>query len=510
MASTIASVSADPSHPSWRSETALLLYIAAATIVIHWIAARHSPGFHRDELATLEDARHLAWGYVAYPPVTPFLARIALIFFGTSLAGFRFFASLANAVALVLIGLMARDLGGRRGAQVLAAFAGLPACLAIGSMMQYVSFDYLAWVLTSFCVVRLLKTEDARWWLGVGASVGFGMLSKYAIPFFVAGVVVGMFLTPTRRYLRSPWLWLGAALALLMFLPNLIWQVHNDFVYLDFVRHIHARDVRIGRTAGFLPDQLKYTMFAAPLWVAGLWFCFFSPAGLRFRMLGWMYLTPLVIFLIAKGRGYYILGAYPMLYAAGSVWGEQWTARLRSGWRTILCATAWTALAVNVVIFSAFFLPVTGPSSSWWRWAASVNGDLREEIGWRELVKTVAQVRDSLTLEQRARLGILAGDYGAAGAIDLYGPAYRLPPAIGGINSFWQRGYGDPSPETLIIVGASDRWAEEHFAGCRIAAHSWNQYGVINEQTGDRPDIFVCGPPHQSWPDFWKTFRYYG
>lgn len=511
MASSIASLTAGRSRSRpWCSETAILLYIAAATVVIHWIAALHSSGFHRDELATLDDARHLAWGYVAYPPVTPFFGRISLICFGTSLAGFRLFASLANAIALVLTGLMARNLGGRRGAQLFAVFAGLPASLAIGALMQYVSFDYLAWVLVSFCVVRLLKTEDPRWWLGIGASIGFGMLSKYAMPFFVAGLVVGVFLTPARRCLRNRGLWLGVALSLLIFLPNLIWQVRNHFVYLDFVRHIHARDVRIGRAAGFLPDQLKITMFAAPLWVAGLWFCLFSSAGRRFRLLGWMYITPLILFLIAKGRGYYLVGAYPMLYAAGSVWGEQWIARLRGGWRTAIRAIARTALAVNLVTFSFVALPLTGPNSRWWRGAASSNGDLKEEVGWPELVGTIAQVRDSLPVEQRARLGILAGDYGAAGAVDLYGPAYQLPPAISGVNSFWQRGYGDPPPETLIILGVSERWAEEHFTGCRIAARSWNHYGVINEQTGDHPDILVCGAPLQSWPDFWKTFRYYG
>jgi 4-amino-4-deoxy-L-arabinose transferase-like glycosyltransferase len=142
-----ASLATDHSRSSWCGETALLIYIAVTTVLIHWIAALYSAGFHRDELATLDDARHLAWGYIAYPPMTPFFARISLILFDTSLAGFRFFASVANAVALVLTGLMARDLGGRRGAQLLAAFTALPACLAIGSMMQYVSFDYLAWVL---------------------------------------------------------------------------------------------------------------------------------------------------------------------------------------------------------------------------------------------------------------------------------------------------------------------------------------------------------------------------
>ena len=506
---TTASLAANP-RSFWRSETAMLLYLAGATIVIHGIAALYSPGFHRDELATLDDARHLAWGYVAYPPVTPFFARISLGLFGTSLAGFRFFASVANAVAIVLTGLMARDLGGRRGAQLLAAFAALPAGLALGSLMQYVSFDYLAWVLVSFSVVRLLKTEDPRWWIGVGASVGFGMLSKYAMPFFVAGVILGTLLTPARRYLRSRWFWLGAGLALLIFLPNLIWQIRNHFVYLDFVHHIHERDVRIGRTKDFLPSQLKFTLFAAPLWMAGLWFSFFSAAGRRFRLLGWMYLIPLVIFLIAQGRGYYLAGAYPMLYAAGSVWGEQWIARLRSGWRTVVRGAAWWLLAVNLVIFGALFLPVTGPNSRWWRWAASSNGDLREEVGWPELVETIAQIRDSLSPEQRVRLGILAGDYGEAGAIDLYGPRYGLPPAISGINSFWQRGYGDPSPEMLILVGFSGPWVNAQFESCRIAAHSSNQYGVINEQTRDHPDIFVCAAPRQPWPDFWRPFRYYG
>lgn len=494
----------------WSSDTALLIYLAAASIVIHWVAALHSPGFHRDELATLDDARHLAWGYVAYPPVTPFFARLSLIFFGTSLAGFRFFASLANAVALVLVGLMARDLGGRRFAQLLAALAALPVSLATGSMMQYVSFDYLAWVLVSFSIVRLLKTEDPRWWLAVGASVGFGMLSKYAMPFFVAGVLLGTSLAPARRYLRSRWFWLGAGLALLIFLPNLIWQIRNHFIYLDFVRHIHARDVRIGRTKDFLPDQLKFTMFAAPLWIAGLWFSFFSPSGQRFRLLGWMYITPLVFFLIAKGRGYYLMGAYPMLYAAGSVWGERWIAGLGSRWRTLLRGVAWRVLALNVVIFGALFLPVSAPNSRWWQWASSKNGDLREEVGWPELVETIAQIRDSLTPQQRGRLGILTGDYGSAGAIDLYGPAHGLPAAISGVNSFWQRGYGDPPPETLIIVGASKRWVDAQFSDCRVAARSWNRYGVINEQTSDHPDIFVCGPPRQPWPDLWRSFHYYG
>jgi 4-amino-4-deoxy-L-arabinose transferase-like glycosyltransferase len=185
--------------------------------------------------------------------VTPFFGRLSLILLGTSLAGFRFFAALAQAIAVVLTGLMARELGGRRGAQLIAAAAALPFCMAAGALMQYVSFDYLFWVLTAYFVVRLLNSEDPRWLLVIGASVGFGMLSKYTMAFFVVGIVFAFAATPNRRYFKSKWLWIGAGIAILIFLPNLIWQVQHHFVSLDFLKHIHERDIRVGRTQGFLP-----------------------------------------------------------------------------------------------------------------------------------------------------------------------------------------------------------------------------------------------------------------
>jgi hypothetical protein len=140
----------------------------------------------------------------------------------------------------------------------------------------------------------------------------------------------------------------------------------------------------------------------------------------------------------------------------------------------------------------------------------NVNGDFREEIGWPELVAMVARIRDSLPAEDRARMGILAGNYGEAGAINLYGPGYGLPSAISGVNSFWQRGYGNPAPETLIVVGLSRRSVDRNFTACEVAGHTSNVYGVENEETRDHPDIFVCRGLRRSWPEFWKSFRYYG
>ncbi|MGA9356289.1 MAG: glycosyltransferase family 39 protein [Terriglobales bacterium] len=496
-----------PDHNS-RSAALPILAIAAATVVIHALARQY--GFHRDELATLEDARHLAWGFVAYPPVTPFFGRLSLILFGTSVAGFRFFASLAEAVALVFIGLMTRELGGRRGAQLLAVAAGVPFCLAGGALMQYVSFDYLCWVLVAYFVIRLLHSDDPRWWPAIGVSIGLGMMTKYTMGFFVIGIVFAVIATPARKYFASKWLWIGVALSIVVFLPNLIWQAQHHFISLDFLKHIHERDIRWGRTKGFLPDQLKITLLACPLWLAGLYYTLITPAGRRFRMLAWMYLVPLVLFIIAKGRGYYLAAAYPMLYAAGAVWGEQQLASLGKRWSAALRTIAWAALAFDALLVGVIAMPSAPVNSPRWNFALKINGDLVEELGWPELTAEVARIRDSLPAADRSTVGILAANYGEAGALTLYGPAYNLPRAMSGINSFYAKGYVTPPPDTLIVLGFSDHFRAANFASCTVAGHVPNPYNMENEETHDHPDIYLCRGVRQSWPDFWKDFQYYG
>jgi 4-amino-4-deoxy-L-arabinose transferase-like glycosyltransferase len=500
------------SHHSAFSDFLVLGVFALCIVALH-VLTNGRYGFHRDELQVLDDARHLAWGYVAYPPVTPFIERLLWQLFGASLVGLRLFSVLAQAAAIVLAGLMARELGGRRFAQIAASMAVIasPFVLFQGTEFQYSSFDYLWWVLTAYLIVRLLKSEDPRWWLGVGIVIGLGMMTKYAMIFFVAGIVGGVLLTPERRYLKSPWLWCGVALALLVFLPNLIWQIRHNFISLDFLRSIHARDVRIGRTNGFLKDQFMTStnLFTVPLWLAGLFYLFVLPEGRRYRLLGWMFAIPFVLFVISKGRGYYLAPAYPMLFASGAVLEERWLSSLRVGWRRFMRAATFVALAVGGVAAALAlvpFFPVNSPHNL----AIKMNGEFREEVGWPELVETVAKIRDSLPAPERARLGIFTGNYGEAGAIDLYGPAYGLPRAISGVNSYWLRGYGDPPPQILIIIGVPRGLMESNFQSCRLAGHNPDPYGIRNEESMYHPDLFVCGPPDLPWPEFWKRLKYYG
>jgi hypothetical protein len=493
-------------------DTGLLIAIAAAVIVLHAVTNQHY-GFHRDELATVDDARYLAWGYVAYPPLTPFIAHIAFALFGPSLVGLRFFASLAQGIAIVFTGCMARELGGARAAQVLAALATTiaPISLAAGALFQYVTFDYLWWVLAAYFMIRLLKSEDQRWWLAIGAVIGLGMLTKYTIGFLAAGISVGVLLTPARRYLKSPWLWGGVALSVAIFLPNMIWQIRHNFISLDFLNSIHARDIRIGRTKNFLVEQLfvPANPFTIPIWATGLVY-YFSRSGKRYRTVGWMFVLVFVLFLVARGRGYYMAPAYPMLLAAGAVAWEQRLAGASASRARLRQAIQWSAIAVGAVIAIALVVPIPTVGSAWWKISDKVQDDWREEVGWRELVKEVAQARDSLPADERAGARILTGNYGEAGAIDLFGAAYGLPVAISGVNSYWQRGYGDPPPQTLIVVGLPREFLTRYFESCELAGHVTNRYGVLNEETREHPDIFVCRGLREPWPEFWKQFRYYG
>ena len=497
------------SRDNVRSRLLLVFGLAGVMLVAHILAGGRY-GFHRDELATLDDARHLAWGYVAYPPVTPFFGWISLCLFGTSLTGFRFFAALAASGGVVMTGLLARELGGGRGAMLLAALAAMPFALECGSLMQYVAFDYLWWIIAAYFFVGLCKSRDPRWWLPLGAIFGIGMLTKYSMLFCVAGIVMGVIATPLRRHLASKWLWLGAALSVLIFLPNVIWQAQHHFISLEFLRHIHARDVRIGRTKDFLPDQLTINLLGLPLALAGLGYYFFAPNEKQWRGLGWLYVVPLILFFVLQGRGYYLAPAYPLLFAGGAVWLEKTVSRWQPRFRHLTYVAAGIALFAGVAVAGAVVLPIAPIHSRWWNFAVANNGDLVEEIGWPELIETVARVRDRLPPADRERLGILAGNYGEAGALNLYGPQHSLPPAISGTNSFWWRGYGNPPPEVVIVVGFDREFVDYYFRSGELVAHTSNREGVMNEETKEHRDIFLCRGLKLPWDQFWKIFQRFG
>jgi hypothetical protein len=490
-------------------DTWAVMGIAGAVVLVH-LLTNGRYGFHRDELQVLADARHLDWGFVPYPPFTPLVERISMSIFGLSMVGLRLFSVIAQAAVIVISALTARELGGGRLAQVTAALsvALSPLELFEGTEFQYTTFDNLWWVLIAYFVIRLLKSEDPRWWLAIGATIGVGLQTKYTMAFFTCGVVGGVILTQARRYLLSKWLWIGVALSILIFLPNLIWQVKHGFISLHFLQYIHTRDVGEGRADGFLLQQfwLCTNAITVPLWIAGL---IGYLRNRRYRMLGWMYLIPFALYIVGKGRSYYLGAAYPMLLAMGALMGERWVSSLSRWPRRAVAAIFFVGVLAYGLVLGAVLVPVAN-GGALKQFALKNNGDLREEIGWDELVKTVAGIRDSLPPEQQKNVGIAVRNYGEAGAIEILGSPYRLPIPVSGTNSAWLRGYPDPPPQTLIVLGTSREGADYWFTGCRLIGHIANSQGVENEESRDHPDIFLCGPPRLPWPEFWKKYQTFG
>lgn len=495
-----------------KTDNIILLLLAVGGTLIH-ILFNGQYGFHRDELDILMNARQLDWGYVSYPPFTPFIARIGLELFGESLRGLRLFSAIAQGIVMVLAGLMARDMGGRRSAQVITAIAAFsaPVALMAGTIIQYMAFDYFWWVVIAFFTVRLLATDDPRHWLGIGAGIGFGMMTKYTVAFWIIGLVVAVLVTPARKYLRSKWLYLGAALALLIYLPNLIWQIQHHFISLDFLSAIHARDIEWGRADDFLVEQLYATTnpFTLPLWTVGLSVCLFGASMKRFRTLGWMFIITFVLFLVTRGRGYYVAPAYVMLLAAGAVWLENWLAARTEKTRRIGSGVSWGMLALGSLIGIILAKPIAPINSPLWDVTSSINEDAVEMIGWQDLTAQVAKIYGSIPENERTRTVILAGNYGEAGALDLHGREYGLPRIISGANSLWYRGYGKPEPETAIVVGFESWYARSFFASCEYQDTVKNSYGVKNEESTWHTSLYLCRGPLRPWNEMWPDMQWF-
>jgi 4-amino-4-deoxy-L-arabinose transferase-like glycosyltransferase len=496
-----------------RSDLGILVLLAVIRVALHCLS-NGQYGFHRDELQTLDDARHMDWGFVAYPPITPLIGRLELALFGTSLVGFRFFAAVAVSIAMVIAGLIAKELGGGRREQILTvvAVAIAPFSLTQGAVFQYVSFDYLWSVTITYFLVRLIKFEDPRWWVATGAALGLGMETRYTMGFLALGIVGGVLLTKARRHLLSGWLWAGVAVSLLLFLPNLIWQMWHHLPSLEFLSYLHERDVRQGRHHGFLVQQIEVCVnfFTVPLMVLGLWFYLGREEGKRYRLLGWTFVVTFLLFYFAKSRSYYTAPLYPMVIAAGSVVFGKWVDGLRPEWSKLVQGIQWAGVAFGGVAFILLVVPVAPFGSGVWKVTSKLHDQFREEIGWDDLGQTVSQVFNSLPPEERAKTGILTGNYGEAGALNLYGPGLGLPHAMGLTNSFWYRGYDPREPQTVIVVGFDLDEGNELFRSCAVAGKNVNRFGVENEESRDHPDILVCRELRKAWPEYWQRARRFG
>jgi 4-amino-4-deoxy-L-arabinose transferase-like glycosyltransferase len=469
-----------------RRDLLPVLGVAVGVLVFH-VALSGRYGFHRDELYYVAAGRHPALGYVDQPPLVPLLVRAITGVMGAHLWPLRAVAGAVHAVVVVLAALIARELGGRWQALVLAAVATatLPLFVASGSLFQTVVFDQMWWALALLLVVRLLNGADARWWLAVGAIFGLGLETKWTIALLGIGLAAGMAAVPeARRHLRTPWLWAGCAVALALWVPTLVWQALNDWPTLDFARNNNERVRADESRLGFVLLQVAFVgPLALPLVGSGLIWLWRSQ---RWRVLAIAIATVAAVLLVIGGKAYYLGPLYVVGVAAGAVAAEGWVSGSPRRWRVAV-----GALVVNGLVPLAALAPVA-PVGVYADLFQDISGELAEEVGWPEMVDLVAAVVGVLPADEQAGVRVVTASYGEAAAIDLYGPARGLPPgtALSAHNSYadwWPD--GEPSG-TFLTVRYPRRVLEPYCDAIGPVAIVVNRDKVDNEMAGT--PILVC------------------
>lgn len=440
----------------------LLALVSAALLIV---AGQQSAVF-RDEFYYLACADRLAWGYVDHPPLSIALLAAVRGAFGDSLLALRAPAALAVAATVLVAGLIARALGGGRGAQLLTALAVAvaPQSLAMSSFYSMNALELLCWAVLQWIAIGLLTGGSRRLWLAFGAVVGIGVLNKYGIALFAAALVAGMLVTPVRRQLVTPWPWLGGVLAVALVAPHLWWEHLHGWPTREFIANAASeKNVRLG-VLEFLGGQITLAHpIAAPLWMAGLLALLAARRFAALRPLAIAYLLVFAVLVVQGGKAYYLSPVYPMLYAAGAVVLE--AAARRRAWRWPMPAAA-ALLLVGGIAGAPLAVPLLPPETHI-RYAAALGfgpprmergaqGALPQHIadryGWEELTDTLARAVARLPADERRRAVILTRNYGEAGAIEYYGPARGLPRVVSGHNNYWLWGPGDVRPDDPVLV----------------------------------------------------------
>jgi hypothetical protein len=491
-----------------RSPRLAIALIALGAVALELaVSARY--GYVRDELYFLAAGRHLAFGYVDQPPLTPLLARIGAALGGNTVFGLRALPALCLAAMIMLTAAMSRQLGAGRTGQVLAALAAATCGEFIGAAHELTTTpaDFLFWTLTLYLVLRLLVSRDPRWWLAIGGCVGVASEAKWNIGFLAAALLAGFAITDARSLLRSRYLAVGAVLACALAAPNLIWQAAHGWPAFDVFRALQAQAWHNRVT--YWPAQIIFTGLAlTPIWVTGLIWLLRSPRARMFRPLAIGCGLAIVLQFIVGGKPYYPGAAYTFLLAAGSVPVEGWLARRRP---VLGRARPAVAMAGLMVVSAALVLPVAVPvlPARVLRTVPlqKINYDLAESIAWPQQVALVAREYDALPPTERRLTTILTGNYGEAGAIERYRTDFGLPEAYSGANNFWLWGPPPAGDTAAIAVNVDPALLSREFRHVRLVATFWNGLGVRDDEEGAQ--IFLATGLRSSWARAWPAFRDY-
>ncbi len=503
----------DSSRWWYRSDLSLLFGLALLKVVLPLpLLTRY--GYHHDELYFIACGQHLSFGYVDHAPLVPWIAWLATTLFGQSLFFLRILSTLSGAAAVLFTGLLVKRVGGGRFAQVTACAAMIiaPVYLRANNMLCLPGFEPLFWVLGSYLLVRIVQENNPRLWLPLGVVLGLGLLNKHSMLFFAFGMVVGLLFTPLRKHFKSPWFYAGGAAALLLLVPNLVWQADNGWPTVHFLINLKSGVMSGISLLQFLAGQLLYLHpLNAVLWIAGLSFFLFTKAGKPYRVLGWLWLAVFLLLVITKSKIYYLSPAYPPLLAGGAIALERWVIRKARAWLKpvslavlILGGAAFMPIALPIFNIDTTESYIHGMTFGAFKNIYEVTKDLRGMFGWQKKVEAAANAYHRLPAEERQRCVILAAGYGNAGAVDYFGKDYNLPNAVSLSMTYWLWGLPDQPIDTVIGMGYQKETMEKIFDQVELAA----AVELENVNPWEKPfPITICRQPKVPLSELWKRNR---
>jgi len=467
---------------------------------------------------------------VDHPPLSIFILAAARLLFGNSLLAIRFFSSLAGALLVFLAGMIARELGGKRIAQVIACISVIIAgtYLSMNSFFSMNAFDYLVWALGAYVVVIIIKNNKPKLWIVFGVIAGLGLLNKYSMGFFITGLLIGLLLTSHRKQLINKSFWLGALIALVILLPHIIWQIVNKFPTLEFMRNASQyKNVDMSPLSFLLGQVFTMNSINTPIWLLGIYYYFFHKKGKQYRLFGWLFVAVFIIMVTSKAKLYYFAPAFSIVFASGAVLIEELIHKIRWNWfKPIVMAALIILMIISGIMIAPFAIPVL-PVETFLKYAEFIGWTPpREEVhelsilpqhladmfGWENMVATVAQVYNELSPEEQSNCIIYVYNYGEAGAIDFFGEKYGLPKATCAHNNYWLWGPGDKTGEVAIYIGYNSNVQEnmenlkQYFKKVEHAATIKCKYCMPYEN--NKP-IFICHGPNFSYKKEWPNFRFY-
>lgn len=466
-------------------------------------------GFHRDELLHLSASEHLDWGYFEFPPFIAFVGKLSWFFFDYAIWGVRLFPALAGVAILILCCLMAKEMGGKSKAILLAGISVLAFIpfYRNHTLFQPVAFDQLFWTLGFYLLIKYINSENKKELLLLGLIAGLGLLNKYTMLVWGFGITIGLIFYDRGSLFKSKWLYLSGLIACIVFLPNLIWQFKHGIPFLDHMRQLNDSQLSEQGTWDFVLGQLEIIPTLG-ISVIGLITLLVDRKFKKYRSLGIAFLVTLVTMWILKAKAYYFFASYPLVFAAGSVKIEQWL----SSW------PKWNyAVAASMFIPTLYYIPMMTPIlpietfTNWYQIQEDngrfeLTGDFADMFGWEEQVALVDSVYQSLSPDQQRNTVLWAENYGEAGALKILGSKYELPNPISRHGSFWYWGYGNGNAETWISLGNESSAVNYAFNDCELIHTITHKY-AIGEENGI--PLYICRNPKVDISQWWADYEDY-